>query len=79
MEPPIDQERHRQESLQTDTQIHAVTGIGNGGTALWLQDCSNVQAFGVTDRNDTNGYTAIIEGSSVGCSINGRTKGARLD
>lgn len=54
-----------------DSQIHGVWGLDNRATALWFLDCDNCQAFGVIDRNDLVGDSAVIEGASTGCFIYG--------
>lgn len=53
--------------------VYGVDGKQNGATAIWMLDCTDCKAFGITDYLDTVGDSAVIEGASVGCLINGVT------
>ncbi|HET9109080.1 MAG TPA: hypothetical protein VFN79_18030 [Steroidobacteraceae bacterium] len=55
----------------TNVTVHGVVGSSNGGSALWMQDCTDCHAVGVIDFDDTAGDAVTIEGASVGCSIQG--------
>lgn len=51
------------------SNFFGINAKGNGGTALWFQDCLYCHGVGGVDEDDFGGDSWVIEGGSIGCSM----------